>query len=125
MTMTKIPRWLKANVVIWRLQGDGLQGEQHRVLSAEDLVWLLNLIGPEDTVRYRDYNFEGVNITLPESIKFRVEGYRWEYEVFSFTYHDVVEHSHGGFSDCFTIYEGDRLGFHPNGVTYDYEGRYQ
>lgn len=33
MTMTKIPRWLKANVVIWRLQGDGLQGEQHRVLS--------------------------------------------------------------------------------------------
>lgn len=28
MTMTKIPRWLKANVVIWRLQGDGLQGEE-------------------------------------------------------------------------------------------------
>lgn len=124
MAMTKIPRWLKANVVIWRLQEDGLQGEQHRVFSAEDLVWLLNLIGPEDTVRYKDYNFEGVNITLPESIKFRVEGYRWEYEVFSFTYHDVVEHRHVGFSDCFTILEGDSLGFHPNGVSYDYEGRY-
>lgn len=122
--MIKIPRWLKAHVVIWRLQDDGLQGEQHREFSAEDLVWLLNLIGPEDTARYRDYNFEGVNITLPESIKFRVEGYHWEHEVFSFTYHDVVEHSHGGFSDCFTIYEGDSLGFHPNGVTYDYEGRY-
>lgn len=122
--MIKIPRWLKAHVVIWRLQDDSLQGEQHREFSAEDLVWLLNLIGPEDTAWYRDYNFEGVNITLPESIKFRVEGYRWEHEVFSFTYHDVVEHSHGGFSDCFTIHEGDSLGFHPNGVTYDYEGRY-
>lgn len=124
MAMTKIPRWLKANVVIWRLQDDGLQGGQHRVFSAEDLVWLLNLIGPADTVRYRDYNFEGVNITLPESIKFRVEGYRWEYEVFSFTYHDVVEHSHSGILDCFTIHEGGQLGFHPNGVSYDYEGRY-
>lgn len=30
MTMTKIPRWLKANVVIWRLQDDGLQVGQHR-----------------------------------------------------------------------------------------------
>lgn len=124
MTMTKIPRWLKANVVIWRLQDDGLQGEQYRVFSAEDLVWLFNLVGPEDTVRYRDYNFEGVNITLPETIKFRVEGYPWEYEVFSFTYHDVVVHRHGCFSDCFTILEGDSLGFHPNGVSYDYEGRY-
>ena len=122
--MIKIPRWLKAHVVIWRLENGRLEGEQHREFSAEDLVWLLNLIGAEDTARYKDYNFEGINITLPESIKFRVEGYRWEHEVFSFAYHDVVEHSHGGFSDCFTIYEGDSLGFHPNGVTYDYDGRY-
>jgi hypothetical protein len=33
MATTKIPRWLKAKVVIWRLQGDGLQGEQHHVSS--------------------------------------------------------------------------------------------
>ena len=122
--MIKIPRWLKAHVVIYRLENGCLKGEQHRKFSAEDLIWLLNLIGPGDTVRYRDYNFEGINITLPESIKFRVEGYRWRHEVFSFTYHDVVEHSHGGFSDCFTIHEGDSLGFHPNGVTYDYDGGY-
>lgn len=122
--VTKIPHWLKANVVIWRLQNDGLSGEQHRVLSAEDLVWILNLIGPDDIVRYKDFNFEGVNITLPDSIKFRVYGYSWEYEVISFHYHDVIEHSHGGFSGGFTIIEGDSLGFHPNGVCYDYDGRY-
>lgn len=38
-------------------------------------MWLLNLIGPEDTARYRDYNFEGVVFAetgrkaIPEEIK--------------------------------------------------------
>ena len=76
-----------------------------------------------NTVSFRqktwcDYSISLVpRILRGTGIKFRVEDYRWEHEVFSFTYHDVVEHSHGGFSDCFTIYEGDSLGFHPNGVT--------
>jgi len=122
--MISIPSWLKANVVIWRLENDGLNGESHRVFSANDLVWMFNIIGPDDIVRYKDFNFEGIKITLPDSIKFRVYGYPWEYEVVSFHYHDVVEHSYGGFSDGFTIHEGDLLGFHPNGVCYDYDGRY-
>lgn len=39
--MIRIPSWLKANAVVWRLESDGLNGESHRVFSANDLVWML------------------------------------------------------------------------------------
>lgn len=123
MSMIKIPRWLIAKGVVWLLEDGCLEGETHRVYSAKDLVWLFNNIGPDDIVKYREFNFEGVNITLPESIKFHVHNRPWEYEVISLWYQSVAEHTYG--DSYFKIIEHKQLGFHPNGVMFDYDGNYQ
>lgn len=122
--MTEIPRWLVANVYILRLKPDNCGYDQCRYFSAEDLVCLFNQIGPDDIVEYREFNLEGVRITLPKRIKFRVHDRDYNWESFMFDYFDRIEHDYSGDFEGFWVDEHPKLGFHPNGVHFNYNGGY-